>query len=152
VALPKHFLKSWNCLLKSDTCVAALKRLKKDPEAPAFTDSPPWRFTHPFAVISRLSFITAVSGAAVAFVAVAAVVDVLVTATALVEVGLETFVMDPLSAVPLVATEVELDADTPVAAAAAVVLLLVLTTVALPPALTVRSSVADASRFKKTVA
>lgn len=77
--LPKHLLKSWNCLLKSDTCVAALKKLKKEPDAPAFTDSPPWRFTHPFAVISRLAFPAGGSGTAVAFVSVVTVVDVSAT-------------------------------------------------------------------------
>ena len=65
------------------------------------------------------------------------------------------FDREPPSAVPLVSIEVDLNADIPVeaaAAAAVIVLLVVLTTVALPLALTVRSSVADASRFKNTVA
>jgi len=51
-----------------------------------------------------------------------------------------------------VATEVDLDADFPVDLAAVVALLVVLMAVTLLPALTVRSSVADTSRFKNTVA
>ena len=45
----------------------------------------------------------------------------------------------------------ELEADIPAGAAAAVALSVVSTTVTLPPTMTVRSSVADASRFMNTV-
>jgi hypothetical protein len=138
-------LKSWNCLLKSDACVPALKKPKKDPVAPAVTDSPPWRSTHPFAVMARLSFFASVAGATCGLVAGVALVDLLETVFVfLIEVELETFDLATALVVPLLVTEVEFAADFPVLAAA-VAFFVVSTTVALPPALTVRSSIADAS-------
>jgi hypothetical protein len=101
----------------------------------------------PFGAVVAVALLVVVMAVALPVVAeVELDVDILVGAAAAVLF----FVV--LTAVALVATEVDLDADFPVDVAAAVALLVVLTAVALPPALTVRSSVADESRFKNTVA
>jgi hypothetical protein len=81
-------------------------------------------------------------------------VSELVFASWVVEVEFISFSGEIVLAVPLAAVEVELTAVIPFepVATGAVAFFVVSTTVALPPALRVRSSVADASRFKKTLA
>jgi len=110
VASAKAFLKSWNFLLKSDTPVFALKIPKKEPVAPAFTDSPPSRSTHPFAVSARLSISSTavvVARPTFGFVFVVGVVAAVVDGD-VSELVFAPWMVEVVWAVPLAAAEVEL--------------------------------------------